>query len=127
MSALLFWISLALALTMGLVWWAFRRSEADSSAPPESATQALKKTSEADAASTPSILAASAPLSIEPIPPELIRLVWHRQVDLAPLQRDALLAAMAGITRPPGPVLQLLSADQWPPPRCCRWKAWTSG
>ena len=96
---------------MALVWWAFRRSETDSPAPPESPTQALKRTSEADAASISPILVASAPLSIEPIPPELVRLVWHRQADLAPLQRDALLAAMAGITRPPEPLLQLLSAD----------------
>ena len=51
------------------------------------------------------------PLSIEPMPPELDSLVWHGAADLTPAQRDALLAAMAGIARPPGPLLQLLSAD----------------
>lgn len=111
MSALLFWISLALLLTVALVWWAFRRSKTDSPAPPKSPTQALKKTSEADAASMAPVLMASSPLSIEPIPPELDSLIWHRAADLAPPQRDALIAAMAGITRPPGPLLQLLCAD----------------
>jgi HD-like signal output (HDOD) protein len=111
MSALLFWISLALALTMALVWWAFRRSETDSAVATESSTQALKRMPEADTAPIASVLMASAPPSLEPTPPELASLIWHREADLTPAQRDALLAAMAGITRPPGPLLQLLSAD----------------
>jgi len=119
MSALLFWISLALALTMALVWWAFRRSETASTAAPASPTQALKKTPEADTAPIPSVLVASAPLSLEPTPPELDNLVWRIEADLTPAQRDALLAAMAGITRPPGPLLQLPSTD------CVAWASTT--
>ena len=112
MSASLVWISLALALTMALVWWFFRRSETDPAVAPASPTQGFKKTSGADTAPIPSVLVlASAPLSIEPIPPELASLVWRREADLTLSQRDALLANMAGITRPPGPLLQLLSAD----------------
>ena len=111
MSALLFWISLALALTMALVWWVFRRSETDSAASPSSPSQALKKPPEAHPAPIPLVMVASAPLSIEPIPLELASLIWHREADLTPAQCDALLAAMADITRPPGALLQLLSAD----------------
>ena len=111
MSDLLLWISLALALTITLVWWAFRRSETDSAAAPALPAQAPKKMPEAGIAPIAPVLVAAEPPGIEPIPPELARLVWHRQADLAPLQRNALLAAMAGITRPPGPLLQLLSVD----------------
>jgi len=111
MSALLFWISLALALTMALVWWAFRRSETDSAASPASPSQALKKPPEAHPVPIQSVMVSSAPPSIEPVPPEVASLIWHREADLTPAQRVALLAAVAGMTRPPGPLLQLLSAD----------------
>lgn len=48
---------------------------------------------------------------IEPIPPELTALVWRREADLVPPQRDALLAAVRSIPRPPGSLQQLLSPE----------------
>lgn len=114
MSDLLLWISLALALTMALVWWAFRRPGTPPAAVPASQAKTPMK-----APSTPPKVAATAALApgslgsnaTEPIPPELAAFSWRQESDLTPPQRDALLAAMAEITRPPGPLLQLLSPE----------------
>ena len=111
MSTLLLWISLALALTMALVWWALRRSQARSAVALESPTPALKKPFKAAAFAGNPVPVALAPTSSESLPPELASLTWRHGSSLTPPQRAALIAAMAQITRPPGPLLQLLSAD----------------
>ena len=111
MSALLLWISLALALTMVVVWWTLRCSETRPAAGPESPAPVLKGALQTTDAPSNQLLAAPAPPSMEPIPPELASLNWRREADLTPPQRATLLASMADITRPPGPLLQLLSAD----------------
>jgi HD-like signal output (HDOD) protein len=54
---------------------------------------------------------APSPAAPERMPPELASLVWLRDADISPVQRSALIAAMGEITRPPGPLLQLLSAE----------------
>ncbi len=107
MPALPLWISLAVALTMALVWWTWRRPAVRPVAAPPSSTTA---------APVPATPAGATPLALVPpttesLPTELAALVWRREADLSPPQRNALVAAMANITRPPGPLLQLLSAD----------------
>ena len=44
-----------------------------------------------------------------PVPTELLGLVWRRETELTPQQRQTLVTTMAHIARPPGPLLQLLS------------------
>lgn len=113
MSTLYVWI--ALALTVGLGIWAWqRRSLARQSAlrapslkhsragwqaskPPHADAQPRGATAEAIVA------------PLEPIPIELSKFVWRREAELTARQRDTLIASMAHIARPPGPLLQLLS------------------
>lgn len=45
------------------------------------------------------------------MPPELTALVWVREADLEAPRREALLAAIRGIPRPPGSLQQLLSPE----------------
>lgn len=111
MATLLLSISLALALTMGLAWWAWRRPAARPAAPAPSSPQALAPAPKP--ATAPAGLSSQAPAlpAIEPQPPELAALSWRRAADLKPPERQALLTAMTEINRPPGALLQLLSAD----------------
>jgi HD-like signal output (HDOD) protein len=111
MSNLLSWLSLALALTLALAWWAWRRPGASPAANVEPMARAPTTTLKTPVGPGKATTAAPAQPIAEPLPPELASLTWRRESDLTPPQRAELLAAMAEITRPPGPLLQLLSAD----------------
>jgi HD-like signal output (HDOD) protein len=111
MSTLISWLSLALALTMALAWWAWRRPGASRLVAPEPLARAPKSALKTTAAPVNATTLSPAQPAIEPLPPELSSLTWYRESDLAPPQRHALLIAMAEIARPPGPLLQMLSAD----------------
>ena len=111
MATLLLSISLALALTMGLAWWAWRRPAARPAAPAPSSPQAHAPALKVAAKPAGAAPQTPALLATEATPAELAALSWCRAADLTPPERQALLAAMATTTRPPGALLQLLSAD----------------
>jgi HD-like signal output (HDOD) protein len=111
MSALYLWVSLCLALSTALIWWFWRRPAGQ---PAVSRTRTAKAFAPAPrlpaAGAAPPAESPDIPAA-EPTPPELAALTWRREADLTTSERSALVVAMADITRPPGPLLQLLSPD----------------
>lgn len=109
MSPLLLWtlLGLALALALALAWWAWRQRAARPAVqarPPADSPQPTAPR----VATTPAQVAAPA---TEALPAELAALNLRRAADLTPPEREALATAMAGVTRPPGALLELLSVD----------------
>ena len=113
MSALYLWIALVLAAALG--WWAWRRPGArPMSAPASTLTAFAPQPTRAPRAARPAPAPAAthAPATpAEPVPPELTALAWVREADLEAPRREALLAAIRGIPRPPGSLQQLLSPE----------------
>lgn len=109
MPDLLLWtlLGLALALTLALAWRASRQRGARPALPSPSSPDGLKAT----AAGLPQTPQQPAPPATDATPAELATLSLRREAELTPPERQALVNAMADITRPPGPLLQLLSVD----------------
>jgi len=109
MSPLLLWslLGLTVGLAAALAWRAWRK---------RAARPALQTRLSADALQTTAPRLATAPAQVaapatEPLPAELAALNLRRAADLTPPEREALATALAGVTRPPGALLQLLSVD----------------
>lgn len=113
MPAPYLWI--ALALTAALGYWAWLRLASRPKPLPapgakRSALVASPVTVSPRNGATPPPAAPTDPNGASPpVPPELLGLVWRRESDLTPQQRQTLVTTMSNIARPPGPLLQLLS------------------
>ena len=109
MSAL--YLSIALVVAIALGWWFWRRPVSRPiPAPPAKPNTLTPAPSRVPRAAQPSTPAAPA-IPTEPAPAELTALVWRSEADLDPPQRDALLAAIRDIPRPPGSLQRLLSPE----------------
>lgn len=107
---------IVVVLAIALLWWKFRRPApaAHQRAVPYPADALTGTPAQRSAVRPPAAHAAPAsPLapSAQPLPPALADLHWLAEADLEPARRDALLAAVRGIPRPPRSMQQLLSPE----------------
>lgn len=106
---------IAAVVALALVWWMFRRPAAAGPRPlpipADTPTRAVQRRASALPASVSPSLPPFTPALVEPLPPALAAFAWKREAELAPESREALLAAIRGIPRPPRSMQQLLSPE----------------
>lgn len=104
-------VLIVVVLAAALLWWKFRRPALAAARPLPVPADTMNAPARRNAAPQPS--AASAPLqpNPEPLPVELAGFTWIAENALDPARRDALLAAVRGIPRPPRSMQQLLSPE----------------
>ncbi len=104
---------IVVVLAAALLWWKFRRPAPVAARamplPADALGAPARRTAHAPASAGAQLQAL--PASTEPLPAELAGFTWTAESELDPARRDALLAAIRGIPRPPRSMQQLLSPE----------------
>jgi HD-like signal output (HDOD) protein len=104
-------VLIVVVLAAALLWWKFRRPAPAAARPLPVPADTMSAPARRNAAPQPSAASASLQPNPEPLPVELAGFTWIAENALDPARRDALLAAVRGIPRPPRSMQQLLSPE----------------